>query len=192
MHVGRSFALLFLLVACDSWTSRPVTTNASEGSPWVTSASDKGLVLTLEAVRDTVAEGEPVAVVLLVRNAGGPQRFRNDPDFFSFEIRDPQGQIVARQRDMTVDWNLGSDPTVILPRGGVVGLLLNLRCAPQPFARDSVSAGCLFRYPFDAPGDYAIVARYRSITVSVDGKPAPPPLALSSTKVRVHVGATTR
>lgn len=192
MRLRRLFALSCLLIACDARAARPVATPASESSRWSSLASDTGLVLTLEATRDTVVAGEPVHVALLVRNAGSPVRFRNDPDLFSFDIRGPRGQTVERQREVTVDWNLGSDPAVVLPKGGVVGLLLNLRCAPQPFARDSVDAGCLFRYSLDAPGDYAIVARYRSITVSVDGKPAPPPIALSSAEVRVHVRTRSR
>ena len=144
------------------------------GIPQALSPSTRtaGLALYAYALDDTLSVGDSLIIVTLLRNYGAPIHIRNDPDFYHFVVRAPNGDTLSPVIERNPDWDLGQAPDLVLARGAILGQITNLSCEQQPFAPNSKDAKCMQRLELTHPGMYKLVARYS--TIKVNGFGAPP------------------
>lgn len=124
------------------------------------------LVLRASAVRDTIAAPDSVQIEYFVRNEGTLVSFLNDPEFYTFEVLDPNGRPLNSTRPNYEPPNLGDLVVVHLPRGGITGQRVNLACVRMSFVHDArFPRGCDWQFHFEQAGLYRIVVGYRSPTM---------------------------
>lgn len=175
--------VLALTVSCrnDDSEGAPIASAGAQRRAPQATGSDTGLALSVYAVRDTVRSTDPVEVGVLVRNSGAPLRFRNDPQFFHFEVVGPDGRPARRSDGQLEPASLGDVAELTLPRGGIVGQVTNLRCAAAPFETERGPAGCLWGYTLSESGPYKVVVSYS----------APPAPAGPSARRQPHLKSDT-
>jgi hypothetical protein len=182
--------LLMLAVACATLGCRDrqqvgsSSTAAAISSDWI---SDTALSLRAIALADTVQSAGSAMVVVLLHNGGSPVEVRNDPSYYSLDVRDPDGrELTPDVRDYEAP-SLGARASLVLPRNGMLGQVFGLSCAGPPFDPMRVAGRCMWMYPITKAGLYLITAHYRVPQVSVGGKPAPASTDLQSNAVRLYV-----
>ena len=168
MNVRLLVALFALCVACDS--SRTHAARTANDVRGLLTLADTGLALAL-AVRDSVVNGDSVVVGVFLHNGGPPLVVRNYPSYYSFTVFDSGGGEVRPTVKNYEAPLLGTQADVLLPRGGVLGQVLSLRCAVPPYDPDTPRDGCMWSYQLEE-GSYRMVVRYRIPQVA--GEPSIP------------------
>jgi hypothetical protein len=187
--IVRALLLGIVCVGCvDGRQARaPSKQVSTSGGAWWDTSRDTGLVLTLDAPADTIGPNARVEMAVLVQNWGPPRKFRNDPQLFHFEIIGPDGVPMPFAGAEMEPPSLGSVADVVLPRGGMIGQIVDLRCAAAPFELAADSTSCMWRYSFESPGEYRAVVRYSSPVLQGDERTGPPRSILSSDTIRFVV-----
>lgn len=150
-------------------------------------AADTGMSLRALALSDTVKSADAAAVLVLLHNGGSPVAIRNHPSYYSLQVLDPEGHELTPDVRYYEAPLLGSRADLVLPRNGVLGLVLGLSCAAPPFDSIRARERCMWRYPITKNGAYLITARYRVPQVSVGGDPVPAATDLRSNTVSLYV-----
>lgn len=85
------------------------------------------------------------------QNSKGDPKYshiRNDPDFYHFIVRAPNGDTLSPVIERYPDWDLGQAPDLVRARGAILGQITNL-------AQDAVSVASQSRRvapnPLQAP-----------------------------------------
>lgn len=181
--------LLTLGMACSAFgcRERQETGAASAAMPMPSNwAADTGLSLRALALSNPVKSAD-AAILVLLHNGGSPAAIRNHPNYYSLQVRDPEGHVLTPDIRYYEAPLLGSRADLVLPRNGVLGQVLGLSCAAPPFDSIRARERCMWRYPITKNGAYLITARYRVPQVSVGGDPVPAATDLRSNTVSLYV-----
>ena len=138
----------------------------------------QGLSIAAAFIADTVRVGQPLRLVYYVRNRGPTALFRHDPLFLVIEVMAPSGRFVERE-DLYEPPQLGSRPDVLIPDGGFMGQVIDLRCGSWLFT-SSTGSSCAFRYVINEVGTYRVVVHYSAIPPPSKTAEESKPLMLSS------------
>jgi hypothetical protein len=124
------------------------------------------------AVRDTFVLGDRITIGYLVRNYGAAKVLRMPSRFFEVAVFDSVGAPVASR---TKEWYgvSGTMSDVLIPRGGIVGQVIDLACGD--IGVDDIES-CDHRFEFTSPGVYSATISYAPPRPPDDGNPLYPTL----------------
>lgn len=157
---GLALLLCTTLCGCTDQTQTRSSTLSGAGilSALSGSARDTGVSLSVFAMRDTFSSVDSVRLGYVVRNHGAAALLRLDPRFFEVHMYDDTGKPVPVR---TVEWHgsTGTSSDVLLPAGGFLGQVFDLRCGHigvEPLQ------SCDRQFAIARPGRYSVLMMYSS------------------------------
>src|ERR1700741_5268229 len=158
-------ALLLALAGSGCSVERGAQAESRDVSSLLTAKADTGLELRIILGRDTVSAREktPLQVFYFVVNGPSLIEFDNDPDRYVFQLQEQDGSPVEpSSASSPVLSSHGDRVRLVLPAGGLLGQVQDLRCIVQGHyvAEPITPPTCLAEYSLSEPGTYRVIVEY--------------------------------